>query len=354
MNTFQKHKNRMKKIKEFKATSQINEVSAGDASNRLIGGEVDHDFLKRADVAEAYSNRIDNFDLSVSDKEVSDLITSLEKEASAGNILEPVFLGLLDGTMRSFKIGTKQGLTASRLYGECKNFSYDDFKTKTDLDSYTQSLIENENISEFDKKSSFSNGELSRENEDTLNMRDGAKMNKVKDEHFADGTKSSDAYNPNESIYRNKKHAKSVGEKGQSAEADHVVPCAEICNQLKSNKALNPEDIKDIVNVEDNLVITSKHNNRGAKIGKFDKSQSQLQKELDQGYVVDKNGKKTTLTKQDKIARSNMVKEMGQAQKAWIPLLIKKWWIMCSKIVKPKSDLAGMLLTRRQTKLLVT
>lgn len=315
MNTFQKHKNRMEKIKKFKATSHIKEVATGRVVDRLIGGEVDPDFLQKTDVSEAYSKRVDNFDLSVSDNDINDLISSLEKEASAGNILEPVFLGLLDGTMRSFKFGTKQGITASRLYGECKNFSYDDFKTKTDLDSFTQNLIENEYISEFDKKSSFSNGELARDNEDTLNMRDGAKMKKAKDDHFADNAQSSDAYNPNEPVYKNKKYAKSVGEKGQSAETDHAVPCAEICNQLKSNKALNPQDIKDIVNVEDNLVVTSKHNNRGAKVGKFDKSQSKLQQELDQGFVVDKSGKKTALSEQDKVARSNMVKEMGQAQK---------------------------------------
>jgi len=200
---------------------------------------------------------------------------------------------------------------------ECQNFSYGSLKNKTNVDSFTEHLNEKGNIKEFDSKSTYTSGELSRENEKTLNMRDGSKMKGFNKDHFGDQMTSSDGYNPNEVIYKNKKHAKSKGKLDQSAETDHVVSCAEICNNLKSNKALNPNDIKDIINIEDNYTVTSKHNNRGKKIGKFDKSKAHLQKELDQGFAEDKSGNKTKdLSVKDKQSRANMVDKMEQAQKS--------------------------------------
>ncbi len=316
MNAFQKHKDRMEKIRKYKATSHLKEVTTEKAPDISIYGEVDPYFLQKMNVFEAYSNRIDCFELNVTDNEVNELISSLETEASADSILEPVFLGLLDGTMRAFNIGTKQGLTASRLYGECRSFSYESPHTKNDLDSITEHVNEQNNITEFGQTSNFANGKMSRDNEQSLNMRDGPKMERAKSEHLDGQTKSSDGYNADSSIFENKKHAKSQGKNDQSAETDHAVPCAEICNQLKSNKALNLEDIKEIVNIEENLVVTSKQNNRGSNTGKFDKSQDQLQQELDQGYVVNKSGKKTTLSKEDKVTRTNMVEKMKQSQES--------------------------------------
>ena len=39
--------------------------------------------------------------------------------------------------------------------------------------------------------------------------------------------------------------------------------------------------IKNIVNIDENFVVTSKQNNAGEITGKFDKSQVELQQELD-------------------------------------------------------------------------
>jgi len=315
MNKVQKHKDRIKKIKDFKATSHIKEVATGNMSDKFLNTKVDPDFSKNTRVTLPHSN-LDDFDLSVSDNEVNELISSLEKDVSATKILEPVFLGLLDGVMRAFKLGTKQGLTASRLHAECKNFSYEDFKTKTDPDSFTQKLHEDEHIAEFDKESNYSCGKLSRGNEEPLNMRNSTQMKKSKVKHFSGKSQAPDAYAPNETIFENKKHAKSEGKKGQSAEADHCVTLAIICNDLKSNKALNTEDIENIANIDENLPVTSMINNRGTKIGKFDKSPAQLRQEAAQGYVKDKSGKKTPLSEGEITTRFNMANKGEQAQKA--------------------------------------
>ena len=87
-------------------------------------------------------------------------------------------------------------------------------------------------------------------------------------------------------------------------------------NGIKKNKALTDADIKDIVNIDENLVATSFENNRGSDIGKFDKSRSEIQNEIDKGYVEDAKGKKHPLSEDEIQVRKNMVDKMGKAQAA--------------------------------------
>ena len=314
MDILHRHKKRMKTLKKYKETSHVKDTETNKDNFMFLNQEVDEALLKRADASEVYS--LDKINYKVSEREVQELLASLEKDVSTDNILEPVFLSLFDGIMRAFKIGTKQGLTASRLYKECQSFDYNNARVTTDLDSYTQYQIEQDNISKFKEQSKHSNGTLSRPNEEVLNIRDGAKMNKTKSDHFNGSMTATDGYNPDEKIFANKRHANSVGKSGQSAETDHVVSCAEICENLKANKALNPSDIKEIVNSEDNLVVTSKHNNRGTTVGKFDKKQEKLQEEVEQGFVETKGGKEIPLSEKDRKSRQTMINKMEEAQKS--------------------------------------
>lgn len=314
MDTLQKHKNRMSRLKKIKQSSHLKEIETDHSDNLFLSQPLDEQFLKQADMREVYS--LHNIDYSITESEVQEFITELGNDASTDNILEPVFLSLFDGVGRAFNIGIKQGITASRLYQECKNFDYKSSKITTGIDSYTEYNIEVKNIHSFNTTSKYSKGKLTRDGESTTQMRDGNKMNEYKDEHFGKNNIAIDAYNNNESIYKNKRHAKSKNNADQAAEADHVLSCAEICNKLKANKAINPEDIKEIINSEDNLAITSKHNNRGSVVGKFDKSQQQLQKELDQGFVENKQGKKVQLSDKDRKSRQEMINKMEKAQQS--------------------------------------
>lgn len=309
------HKNRIEKLREIKSRSHIKSIPNIDYINPHLDGETNSQFIASSNIASHYYTKIDNFDLSVSKQEINKLLDSLDKEASADNILEPVFLGLLDGTMRAFKIGTKQGVTASRLYKECQNFSYEYDSNKTTIDSYTENLNERANITEFDKRSSYSNGSLTRDGE-SLNVRDNNAMTSAKEDYFNGDTTATDEYDPSSEIFKSKSHAKSKGKQNQASEADHKVSCAEICNNLKKNKALNPQDIKDIINIKENIAITSKKNNAGSKTGKFAKTKEELHQEVEQGYVVDKKGRKTQLSEEDKQVRKNMIEQIKQAQSA--------------------------------------
>lgn len=89
-----------------------------------------------------------------------------------------------------------------------------------------------------------------------------------------------------------------------------MVPCAELCKNLKSNKALTVDDIKDIINIEENIVITSQVNNAGGNKAKHDLTRDELQQQIDQGYVLSKNKKnKIALTEKDKEVKANQIKK---------------------------------------------
>ncbi|EPO3029604.1 hypothetical protein ACT7T5_003385 [Vibrio cholerae] len=183
------------------------------------------------------------------------------------------------------------------------------------LDSYTEQLNERTNIARFDSESSYSNGQILR-GESTVNMRDSKKMGAAVNKHFGDNSTAADGYGGSKEIIASTTQAKSTGNNNQATEADHAVPCSVICNSLKKNKGLTDKDIKDIVNIDENLVATSKNNNRGAVVGKFGKSQSELQQEIEQGFVIDAKGKKHQLSEDELTVRKNMVSKMRAAQKA--------------------------------------
>ncbi|UXM82940.1 hypothetical protein N7V09_05075 [Shewanella seohaensis] len=297
MSSAKEHKLRLERIKNFQSTQRLKPLATGEVLQKYSDEIVDLTFIAKNDVNAVYATRIKEFKLDVTRKEAISLIEAVSSGSAIDNILEPVFLSLFDGTMRAFKIGTTHGITASRLYNECKSFTYESASKSIALDSYTESLNERENIKRFGEQSSYSNGDMTRGNQ-TINMRDGTKMNKVKEIHFNGNPRATDGYDGS-TVYQSKKHAKSAGESTQTGEVEHIISCAEVCNQLKSNKALNVTDIKDILNDEDNLLVTSMQNNRGAKTGKFDKSSTELEQEINQGYVIDKQGRRKNLSEKD-------------------------------------------------------
>ncbi|EGQ8509914.1 hypothetical protein GQ852_05805 [Vibrio parahaemolyticus] len=315
MSDLQKLKARRAKLRKLKEHSHIRVVPQDVEGNRHLQSEVDEEALAFSDMSQEYSARIRNFDTSVSKEEVNALLKTLDDQVDPmDNILEPVFLSLFDGTMRAFKIGTKQGITASRLYNECKSFSYDaPINSGVMIDSYTEHLNERENITMHDGRADYRNGRLDYSDQSrSLNMRDGSKMSAAKKQHFNGERTASDGYGGTKEIYENSTHAKGVDKKSQRTEIDHIVPCAEICNSLKKNKGLSDSDIKDIINIEENLTATSFENNRGTDIGKFDKSREKLQEEVGQGYVK----KKGDLSDDELEVRKNMVGKMDSAQEA--------------------------------------
>ncbi|KII76345.1 hypothetical protein [Vibrio renipiscarius] len=319
MTTTDKHKARMNKIRQRKKTQHLKPLANENEKRQFLSGQVDNDFISENNVAQAYAARIEAFDVSVPREDALRLLDSISVGGAnaVDTILEPVFLSLFDGTMRAFKIGTKQGITASRLYNECRMFDYDKPPSSSMLDSYTEHLNERDNIQNFAKQSEYKSGTMTR-NGESIAIRDtgkNGKMTAARDAHFGSEltTKAADAYGGDQAIYQYKRQAKSEGLGSQHGEVDHVVPCAEICKNLKQNKALNIDDIKEIVNIDQNLALTSKENNAGKTFGKYAKNREELQQEIDQGYVEDSKGQHA-LSEEKKQIRKNMVERMDESQ----------------------------------------
>ncbi|ELY1988778.1 hypothetical protein SL034_003838 [Vibrio harveyi] len=319
MNDLHKLKARRAKLRQLEKSSHIRPVPNNVDTNRHLGGDVDQGTLAFADMSQEYSKRIQNADVSVSREEVQALFKSFDDNIdSLDHILEPVFLSLLDGTMRAFKVGTKQGITATRLYSECKSFSYDNPNVHAPmLDSYTEYLNEKEYIKKHDSRTKYNKGKLVyHDGSKSMNMRDDSKMSKAHQDHFNGGLTATDGYDGNKEIYESSSHAKGIDKYSQRTEIDHAVPCAIICNNLKKNKVLTDSDIKEIINSEENLVATSFENNRGKNIGKSDKTEAHLREEIDKGYIVNKKGNKVRdLTDEELLIRVNMANKMKEVQK---------------------------------------
>ena len=311
-------KRRQKIIKELK--SQPKKPSLADVtlvshflSEKEEVGRVDQSIKN---IHKSYSIKWD--DIKVSDLEVEEFINQFNtKEASIDAIMGPAFLSLIDGTMRAFKIGTKQGLTASRIYNECKSFTYNkDRYIDYEVDRFTEHLNEQNSIKEFDNKSKYEQGGIfQREGEESLGMRDQAKMDRYKREHFKGEDAAQDEYSPRDKVYKDNKTAfkqvdqidePSRGERHpQSAETDHIIPCTELCNNLKSNKALNSQDIKDILNNEANLAVT----NHDLNLWKGGKTNEELIKKHSEDFSIKQ---REEMNRKSQKARSNLENETNK------------------------------------------
>ncbi|MEB7712797.1 hypothetical protein NGC32_08650 [Kluyvera cryocrescens] len=285
---------------------------------RHLAGEPDIALVQACKVSEFYRSSVEGMDLAVKRADALARLEHLSTGSVIDTILEPVFLSLLDGTMRACNIGTRQGITPSRLYQECRTFQYEATNSSNfRLDSYSEQLIERQNIQNLADKTVYNQGTMTRDGVN-VQMRNGKKMEKHKDAHFGNSQRSHDEYD-GQVVYRNKQHAKSEGTPERAAQVDHAISCAEVCNNLKGNKALNLDDIEAIVNIDENYKVTSQANNSGKDFGKFGKTSAELQQEVKQGYViVKKRGKevKKPLTEEQIQARQQMIDEMKVAKKA--------------------------------------
>ncbi|MFM5371425.1 hypothetical protein ACK367_05925 [Aeromonas veronii] len=314
MTTKNQHLDRLEKMRQARDVQTPRALASPSIMVEFLDTPVDQAFIEGTDSAKAFSNQLEDTDAIAIRREAQALLDSLNTGSAIDKIMEPVFLGVCDGVIRAFKLGTKQGLTASRVYQECKVFTYANAANSSPMvDSYTENLNERDNIAEFGSHSSFNGGSMTR-NDEKLKMRDGERMDAKKEAHFNGGYRAKDEYDGKD-IFLSKAQANSEGRKDRYAETDHIVSCAEICNALKNNKALHLDDIKAIINIDDNYAVTSKQNNAGSDIGKFNRTRVQLQAELDKGYVQFKN-KKHYLTEEEKTTRQNMIEKMDTAQKA--------------------------------------
>lgn len=181
-----------------------------------------------------------------SEEILDDIYEEFENEESfLKKLIKPAFYNMSDNLVRKLKL-SKYGITPSRIIEECKDFSYPKDEIK-----------KNEGL------------KISKDNpEKYKNMRDQEKMNNYKDEYFDNNKMGKDEYT-NKKIYKKTDDAKNRNYKSKTskyhADLDHIVPCETVLNRYKNNPYLGEDDIRKILNKEENYAVTNANLNRSKK-----------------------------------------------------------------------------------------
>lgn len=239
------------------------------------------------------------YDATSANKIIEDVYKEFAtKDNIVKNVLNPVILSIIDGFLAIGSVGRsarKKGLTASRIFNECENFSYDE-EYEVQHDKNVQ--YENEFKGKDNIKREFVNLTPSRQEYNRSMMHDQGKMNKYKDKKFDDNKTMIDE-NTGDTIYR---HQTNDVEKFQ-AETDHIVPLKQVFEKYKDNYGLSDKDLKNIANTDSNFAMTSQKVNRTKK----DKSNTELiNSESGNELNLNKKAKQTMLQNQ-----KNTEKQMG-------------------------------------------
>lgn len=225
-------------------------------------------------------------------KEAQEIIDEVYRKFDSGehltdNLLKPVVISVADGVLelKMFSPMRKKGLTASRIYEECANFTYDSNVSISEIDGYTEYKSMRDEIgydadytTSHNRESSFQMGEtaekiLGKKVVDELNdadysemyrgkdeyrnkdmafkykgnrkkFEDQNKMDKYKDDVYGDKDVIKDEYFPNRDLPKDK------------AQTDHIIPEKVVYEQVRGNIALNNADVKEIANQKGNYAVT--------------------------------------------------------------------------------------------------
>lgn len=196
------------------------------------------------------------------------IIDEVYKEFETGedlerNVLEPVFLAVIDGMLEATSAGKsarKKGLTASRVIEECKSFSYDGIQSNaTTVNGYA----EYKNARDNDSTNPNMSQEYVRDNYQDTKAMEAYKNDRVhgektlKDEYTGKDNLYLKQDNPNRH-YNDETHRK-------QAQPDHIVPLKQLHERYKSNYAMDDSDIKRFANMDDNFAVTSAEINQVKK-----------------------------------------------------------------------------------------
>ena len=200
-------------------------------------------------------------------KEAQEIIDEVYKKFDSGehltdNLLKPVIISIADGVLeyKMFEKLKKKGLTASRIYEECANFTYDSKVGFSEVDAYTEYRSMRDELgydadytTSHDKqyrdmytgKSEYQNKDMTqRYKHNRKKFEDAKKMDQYKEDTFGDSEVIKDEYFPNRDL------------KKEDSQTDHIVPLKVIHDQFKKNPALNNADIKEIANHDGNFAET--------------------------------------------------------------------------------------------------
>lgn len=166
------------------------------------------------------------------------------KEALEEALVKPIFFSLADllcddSRVKKYVDLRKTGLSPSRIINECQVFSYDGEMIQTEEAANQQRLAEHDKEQHREVTGTY---EERRKKYDNPARRKSYKNDKTHDEYTGEKCKKSCGY-----------------------DTDHIVPISKIEGELSRSIALQDDDIKAAINLDDNLAITSSQINRSKR-----------------------------------------------------------------------------------------
>lgn len=183
-------------------------------------------------------------------------------EGKTDSLLKPVALAVFDGLIEAIPGAKKmrqKGLTASRLWSECENFSY---ASESICMLTPNGYVEYKNAT--DGRASYM--AETRPNYIRAKLENQGAMKKYKEQKFEEaGTKNAeDEYRGTKdlTLHRNNPDLRRNDPRHRyQAQPDHIVPLKTLHKQFGGNFALSDNDIRMIANQDGNLALTSAHLN---------------------------------------------------------------------------------------------
>ena len=197
------------------------------------------------------------------------------------NVIKPVLESVADGLFENWSLGRKlrkKGLTATRLYEECWNFTYDNEPDETELNGYTEyknmrdETNYDANWTTSHKKdrngkaySENFTGNVKYQNPDMTKIyvrtqvEDKNKMKSYKNNLFGEKNTIEDEYGFADELLKG----------DQKTQTDHIIAGKKGYDQFRGNPAINEEDLKVILNNEKNFAVTygPLNNRKDAELG---------------------------------------------------------------------------------------
>ena len=191
-----------------------------------------------------------------------------EEFENGGDIVDglvtPVFLNICDGLIKHPKLGlAKSGITATRLVGEIKHFSYED------VHSSQRDIIQDKaNLDENTKDCTDDKGLYSRSDMDNNRKSSIAKekfngnrtMHSELETNDNGSKKRLYLFQNDEVIQKRKSEGKKTTHLTQNA--DHNVPLKQVYDNFGTSTVLSKDDLKKIGNVDTNFDIISEKLNK--------------------------------------------------------------------------------------------
>ena len=183
------------------------------------------------------------------------------------NVIKPVIQSVADGLFENWSLGRKlrkKGLTATRLYEECWNFTYDtesdnavvngytEYKNMRDETGYdanwTTSHKKDKNGKSYSEnyggKEEYQNPDMTRVYV-RMQVEDKKKMNSYKERQFDGKDTTKDEYEFVDELV-----------KGSNTQTDHIIAGKKTYDQFSKNPALNEADLKSSINEDENFALT--------------------------------------------------------------------------------------------------